>query len=50
MMAKSIRYEQSGLQDWQKMLAESYTHPAELLADLDIPPDAREFNPAAFRL
>lgn len=32
------------------MLAESYTHPAELLADLDIPPDAREFNPAAFRL
>jgi EF-P beta-lysylation protein EpmB len=50
MIAKSIRYEQSGLQDWQKMLAESYTDPAELLADLKIPPDAREFNPAAFRL
>jgi KamA family protein len=47
--ANIIRNRPGGLQDWQKKLAESYTHPAELLVDLDILSDVQELNPADIR-
>lgn len=49
MVAEPMQNFQPGLDGWHKMLAESYTHPHRLLADLEIPVDMPGLRPVVSR-